>query len=81
MDDSNLVLDLVRGERLNVLEELEERELNLRKTKANLTRNEDFRNLLAVLINSHLSFKKNATKVLPNIDDLEEKAKKFIAEY
>ena len=30
MDDLNLVLDFIRGERLNVIEELEEHELNLR---------------------------------------------------
>ena len=81
MDDPNLVLDFVRGERLNVLEELKEHELNLRKTIENLPRDEDFSNLLAVLINNYLSFERNAAKVLANIDDLEEKAKKLIAEY
>ena len=81
MDDPNLVLDFVRGERLNVLEELKEHELNLPKTIENLPRDEDFSNLLAVLINNYLSFERNAAKVLANIDDLEEKAKKLIAEY
>ena len=81
MDDPNLVLDFVRGERLNVLEELKEHELNLRKTIENLPRDEDFSNLLAVLIKNYLSFERNAAKVLANIDDLEEKAKKLIAEY
>ena len=46
MDDPNLVFHFIRGEGLNVLEEL------------NLPMDEDFRDLLAVLINSYLSFKK-----------------------
>ena len=78
MDDPNLVLDFIRDERLNVLEELKEHELNLRKVIENLPMDEDFRDLLAVLINSYLSFEENA---LANIDDLEEKAKKRISEY
>ena len=75
MDDPNLVLDFIRGEGLNVLEELKEHELNLRKMK------DLFRDLLAVLINSYLSFEKNASKALANLDDLEEKAKRLISEY
>lgn len=75
MDDPNIVLDFRRGERLNVLEELKEHELNLRKMK------DLFRDLLAVLINSYLSFEKNASKALANLDDLEEKAKRLISEY
>lgn len=79
MDDPNLVLDFIRSERLNVLEELKEHELNLRKMIENLPMDEDFRDLLAVLINSYLSFEKNAAKALANIDDLEEKTKKLIS--
>ena len=81
MDDPNLVLDFIHDERLNVLEELKEHELNLRKVIENVPMDEDFRDLLAVLINSYLSFEKNAAKALANIDDLEEKAKKRISEY
>lgn len=81
MDDPNLVLDFIRDERLNVLEELKEHELNLRKVIENLPMDEDFRDLLAVLINSYFHFEKNAAKALANIDDLEEKAKKRISEY
>ena len=81
MDDPNLVLDFIRDERLNVLEELKEHELNLRKVIENLPMDEDFRDLLAVLINSYLSFEKNAAKALANIDDLEETAKKLISDY
>lgn len=55
MDDPNLVLDFVRGERLNILEELKEHELNLRKTIENLPMDEDFSDLLVVL-NKWLSF-------------------------
>ena len=47
----------------------------------NLPMDEDFRDLLAVLINSYLSFEKNAAKALANIDDLEETAKKLISDY
>ena len=68
MDDPNLVLDFIRDERLNVLEELKEHELNLRKVIENVPMDEDFRDLLAVLINSYLSFEKNAAKALANID-------------
>ena len=75
MDDPNIVLDFRRGERLNVLEELKEHELNLRKMK------DLFRDMLADLINSYLSFEKNASKALANLDDLEEKAKRLISEY
>ena len=80
MDDPNLVLDFIHGECLNVLEELNEHELNLRKMIENLPMDEDFGDLLAVLINSYLSFEKNAAKALANIDDLE-KAKKLISKY
>lgn len=79
MDDPNLVLDFVRGERLNILEELKEHELNLRKTIENLPMDEDFSDLLVVLINGYLSFENNAAKALANIDDLEEKAKKLFS--
>lgn len=81
MDDLNLVPDFIRGERLNLLEELKEHELNLRKMMENLPMDEDFRDLLAVVIKSYLSFEKNAAKALANIDDLEEKAKKLNSEY
>ena len=80
MDDPNLVLDFIHGECLNVLEELNEHELNLRKMIENLPMDEDFGDLLAVIINSYLSFEKNAAKALANIDDLE-KAKKLISKY
>ena len=80
MDDPNLVLDFIHGECLNVLEELNEHELNLRKMIENLPMDEDFGDLLADLINSYLSFEKNAAKALANIDDLE-KAKKLISKY
>ena len=52
MDDPTLVLDFICDERLNVLEELKELELNLRKVIENLPMDEDFRDLLTVLINS-----------------------------
>ena len=65
MDDPNLVLDFVSGERLIVLEELEENELNLPKTIINLPRDEGFRNLLAVLINAIFPLKKMQPKCLP----------------
>ena len=81
MDDLNLVPDFIRGERLNLLEELKEHELNLRKMMENLPMDEDFRDLLAVVIKSYLSFEKNPAKALANIDDLEEKAKKLNSEY
>ena len=80
MDDPNLVLDFIHGECLNVLEELNEHELNLRKMIENLPMDEDFGDLLAVIINSYLSFEKNAAKALANIDDLE-KVKKLISKY
>ena len=64
-----------------MLEEPKEHELNLRKVIENLPMDEDLRDLLVVLINSYLSFEKNAAKALANIDDLEEKAKKRISEY
>ena len=80
MDDPNLVLDFIHGECLNVLEQLNEHELNLRKMIENLPMDEDFGDLLAVIINSYLSFEKNAAKALANIDDLE-KAKKLISKY
>ena len=54
MDDPNLVLDFIHGECLNVLEQLNEHELNLRKMIENLPMDEDFGDLLAVLINSYL---------------------------
>lgn len=81
MDDSNFVFDFIRSERLDVFEELKEYELNLRKMIENLFMDEDFRDLLVVLINSYFFFEKNVAKVLVNIDDLEEKTKKFILEY
>ena len=56
MDDPNLVLHFICDERLNVLEELKEHELNLRKVIENLPMDEDFRDLLVVLINSYLPF-------------------------
>ena len=62
MDDPNLVLDFIRDEHLNVLGELKEHELNLRKGLENLPMDEDSRDLLAFLINSYLSFEKNAAK-------------------
>ena len=62
MDDPNLVLDSVRGECLNVLEELKEHELNLWKTIDNLPMDEDFEDLLAVLMNSYLSFERKCSE-------------------
>ena len=62
MDDPNLVLDFIHGERLNLLEELKGHELNLLKMMENLPMDEDFRDLLAVLINSYLSFVKKRSK-------------------
>lgn len=77
MDDFNFVFDFVRGERLNIFEELKEYELNLRKTIENLFMDEDFSDLLVVLINGYFFFENNVAKVFVNIDDLEEKVKKF----
>lgn len=81
MDDLNFVFDFICSECLNVFEELKEYELNLWKMIENLFMDEDFRDLLVVLINSYFFFEKNVVKVLVNIDDLEEKMKKFILEY
>lgn len=81
MDDLNFVFDFICSECLDVFEELKEYELNLWKMIENLFMDEDFRDLLVVLINSYFFFEKNVVKVLVNIDDLEEKMKKFILEY
>ena len=43
-------------------EELKEHELNLQKVIENLPMDEDFRDLLAVLINSYFSFAKNSER-------------------
>ena len=81
MDDPNLVLDFIRDERLNVLGELKEHELNLRKGLENLPMDEDFRDLLAFLINSYLSFLKKCSESSGQHRCLEERAKKCISEY
>ena len=65
MDDPNLVLDFIRDERLNVLEELKEHELNLRKVIENLPMDEDFRDLFAVLIIATFPSKKMQQKLWP----------------
>lgn len=77
MDDFNFVFDFVCGECLNIFEELKEYELNLWKMIENLFMDEDFSDLLVVLINGYFFFENNVAKVFVNIDDLEEKVKKF----